>query len=69
MQSILLLLSSGLLKLILIASVIAFPIIIYGIDKWLDNFAYKIDQSWDLYILPIVALIIHFYQYNFHNDN
>jgi len=57
MQSIFLLLSSGFLKLILIASVIALPIIIYGIDKWLNNFAYRMDQSWDLYILPIVALI------------
>lgn len=56
-QNILLLLSSGFLKLILIASAIALPFIMYGVDKWLNNFAYKIDHSWDLYVLPIITLI------------
>lgn len=56
-QRILFLLTSGFLKLILIASIIALPIAIYGIDIWLNNFAYKIDQSWDLYIVPIAVLI------------
>jgi len=50
------LLSSGFLKLIIIASLIALPVIIYGIDKWLDNFAYKIDQSWDMYVFPTAPL-------------
>jgi putative ABC transport system permease protein len=31
---------------------------VYGIDIWLNNFAYKINQSWDLYVFPIVALIL-----------
>jgi len=57
-QSIILLLTSGFFKLILIASVIALPVIIYGIDTWLSNFAYKINPSWDLYLLPIIALIV-----------
>ena len=57
-QSILLLLTNGFLKLILIASLIALPIIVYGIDIWLNNFAYKINQSWDLFVVPIAALIL-----------
>ncbi|HEX5172187.1 MAG TPA: FtsX-like permease family protein, partial [Cyclobacteriaceae bacterium] len=57
-QNILLLLSRGFLKLIIIASVITLPIIIYGINKWLDNFAYKIDLSLDLYIFPIATLTL-----------
>ena len=57
LESILVLLTSGFLKLILIASIIALPITIYGINIWLNNFAYKINQSWDLYIIPIAVLI------------
>jgi putative ABC transport system permease protein len=57
-QSILLLLGNGFIKPILIASLIALPIIVYGIDIWLNNFAYKISQSLDLYLLPIVILIL-----------
>ena len=58
LENILLLLTCGFLKLILIASVIALPITIYGINIWLNNFAYKINQSWDLYFIPIAVLII-----------
>lgn len=55
--SILLLLTSDFLRLILIASIIALPITIYGINIWLSNFAYKINQSWDLYVIPMAILI------------
>ncbi len=58
MQNIIFLLTSGFFKLVLIASVIALPVIIYGIDTWLSNFAYKINPSWDLYLLPIFALVV-----------
>jgi putative ABC transport system permease protein len=57
LESILLLLTSGFLKLILIAGIIALPITIYGINIWLNNFAYRINQSWDLYIIPVIVLI------------
>jgi len=57
-QSILILLSGGFLKPILIASAIAVPIILYGTDPWLHIFAYKIDQSMDLYLLPIIVLMV-----------
>ena len=56
-QSILLLLTHGFLKLILIACVIVLPLFIYGINTWLDNFAYKISPSWDLYLIPVTVLI------------
>jgi len=57
-RSILILLSGGFLKPILIASVIAVPIVLYGIDTWLNTFAYKIDLSLDLYLLPVIVLIV-----------
>jgi putative ABC transport system permease protein len=56
-QSILFLLTSGFLRLILIAGIVALPVTIYGINIWLNNFAYKINQSWDLYAIPITVLI------------
>lgn len=56
-QSILFLVTSGFLRLILIAGIVALPITIYGINIWLTNFAYKINQSWDLYAIPIIVLI------------
>lgn len=57
LQSIFILLTSGFLRLILIAGIIALPITIYGINIWLNNFAYKVNQSWDLYAIPISVLI------------
>ncbi|QMU31207.1 ABC transporter permease [Adhaeribacter radiodurans] len=43
---IMLLLSRDFTKLILIAIVIACPIAWYGMNKWLQNFAYRIDINW-----------------------
>ena len=57
LQSILYLLTGGFLRLVLIASIIALPITIYGINIWLNNFAYKVNQSWDLYAIPIAVLV------------
>jgi putative ABC transport system permease protein len=57
LESILFLLMSGFLRIILLASIIALPITIYGINIWLNNFAYKINQSWDLYAIPVAVLI------------
>lgn len=39
-------LSKDFLKLVLIASVIAFPVAWWGMNKWLQIFAYRIDISW-----------------------
>ena len=45
--------------LIIISNVIALPIAFYGLNKWLQNFAYKIDFSIWLYLLSgFLALFI-----------
>jgi len=56
--SIMTLLSWQFFKLVLIASVIALPLTWYGIDSWLGNFAFRIGLQWDLFVVPVVVLII-----------
>ncbi len=55
---ILLLLSNDFIKLIFIAILIASPIGWYLTQNWLNGFAYKIDLSWQPFILATVFLVI-----------
>ncbi|HEV7781895.1 MAG TPA: ABC transporter permease [Chitinophagaceae bacterium] len=53
------LLSKDFLKLVLIALVIASPIAWYLMNKWLQDFAYRIHMSWWIFIAAgLVALLI-----------
>jgi putative ABC transport system permease protein len=52
-------LSADFLKLVMIASVIAFPIAWYFMNQWLMNFAYRVNISWWVFaIAAVVALLI-----------
>jgi len=54
-------LSKDFLKLVLIAAIIAFPVAWYSMNKWLLDFAYRINMSWWVFALAgIVALFIAF---------
>lgn len=45
--------------LIIIAIIIAWPIAYFTIDNWLENFAYRAQMGWDLFIYSsLVALLI-----------
>lgn len=58
-QSILLLLSKEFIKWIIIANVIAWPIAYYLMTYWLQNYAYRIELSWWIFILSGgIALLI-----------
>jgi len=46
------------LKLILIALVIGLPISYYIMDKWLMNFAYRINISWWLLVISSLTLVL-----------
>lgn len=47
------------LKLVLIASIIAFPIAWWAMNKWLQGFAYRISVSWWIFLVAaLVAVII-----------
>jgi putative ABC transport system permease protein len=55
------LISREFLLLVLIASIIAFPVAWYAMDNWLQDFAYRINIAWWVFILSgILALIIAF---------
>jgi len=53
--NILALLSGNFLKPVFIAIVIACPVAWYAMNKWLEDFAYKIDIGWGVF--AIAALI------------
>lgn len=53
------LLSRDFLKLVLLANVIAVPLAWYAMQKWLQDFAYKIEISWWVFALAgVFALLI-----------
>ena len=60
------LLSKDFLKLVIIASVIAFPIAWYAMHKWLLDFAYRISIGWWIFLLAgIIAILIAFITVSF----
>lgn len=50
LASVLSLLASGYLKLLLLANILAIPIVWYTIDNWLNNFSYRITLSAPMFI-------------------
>jgi putative ABC transport system permease protein len=55
------LLSKDFLKLVLVAVVLASPIAYYLMDKWLQDFAYRIEISWWVFALAgVLAVLIAF---------
>jgi putative ABC transport system permease protein len=66
-SSIFILLNKDFMKLVLIASVIAIPLAIFLMNNWLQNFAYKIEIHWWVFvgagfIASVIALLTVSYQ-------
>ncbi|MEO6638532.1 MAG: ABC transporter permease [Ginsengibacter sp.] len=58
-SSIVALLSKDFLKLVLIAAIIAFPVAWYTMTHWLQDFAYRVNIHWWVFIVsPFLALIV-----------
>ncbi len=51
-------LSKDFVKLVLIASIIAFPVAWWAMNKWLQSFAYRINISWLVFVAAGVLTIV-----------
>jgi len=51
-------LSKDFLKLILIATVLAFPIVWWTMNRWLDDFAYRIYIGADVFIIAAISILL-----------
>jgi len=61
------LLSKDFSKLVLMANVVAWPIAWYGMDKWLQSFAYRTEISLEIFLLSgLIAFIIALLTVSFH---
>lgn len=56
--SIITMLSKDFVKLVLISSAIAFPIAWWGMNKWLQDFAYRVNVGWWIFIVAGVAALL-----------
>ncbi len=52
------LLSNDFLKLVLLAIVIAWPLAWWGMNKWLEAFAYRIQIEWWVFVLAAIASVV-----------
>jgi putative ABC transport system permease protein len=56
--NILLLLSKDFIKLVLVANVVAWPLTYWGVHKWLENYAFRIEiDSW-LFLFPALLVLL-----------
>ncbi|HTE33743.1 MAG TPA: ABC transporter permease, partial [Chryseolinea sp.] len=56
--SILILFSRDFVKLLLIAYLIALPIVYFAVDKWLSTFAFHISPGWEIFLTPLLLLLL-----------
>jgi len=53
------LLSRHFIRLVLIANLIAWPLAFWSIHRWLEDYAYRVDMSWWIFVAAgVVALLI-----------
>ncbi|MCF0057940.1 ABC transporter permease [Dyadobacter sp. CY356] len=52
------LLSRDFLKLVFIAIVLSTPLAWYAMNKWLQNYAYRVDVSWKIFAIAAVTAIV-----------
>jgi putative ABC transport system permease protein len=57
-SNVVVLLSKDFLRLTLIAIVIAFPVAWYFMNKWLEDFAYRINITWTIFLIAGFGTLI-----------
>ncbi len=64
------LLSKDFIKLVLVSFVIAFPLGYYLMNKWLEDFAYRIEIHWSTFVMSgLITIIIAFITISFRSIN
>jgi putative ABC transport system permease protein len=51
------LLSKQFLLMVLVAGVVAIPIIKLSMEKWLENYPYRIEMTWWIYLIPVAMIL------------
>ena len=65
-SSVVTLLSKDFLKLTLIAAFVAFPIAWWWMNKWLEDFAYRININWTVFLIAgLCTLLIALFTVSF----
>jgi len=57
-QSVVVMLSKDFVKLTIVAAVIAFPVAWYFMNKWLEDFAYRINISWSIFLVAGLGTLL-----------
>ena len=57
-SSIMILFSKDFIRLVVVASLIAMPVVYFAANKWLENYAFHINLGWVIFIIPILLLLI-----------
>jgi putative ABC transport system permease protein len=52
------LISKDFVMLVVVASLIAFPLAWWALNKWMEDFAYRIDVPWWVFILATVITLV-----------
>ncbi len=67
-REIVLLLSKEFTKWILAANLIAWPLAYFMLNRWLDNFAFRINIKWDIFIFSgVLTAVIALFTVSFHS--
>ena len=56
--SIITMLSKDFIKLVLVSSAIAFPVAWWAMNRWLQDFAYRVDVGWWIFIVAGIAALL-----------
>ena len=57
-QSVVAMLSGEFVKMVLIATLIAFPVAWWAMTKWLEDFAYRINISWWMFVIAGITAVV-----------
>lgn len=58
MTNVISILSIDFVRLVVVASILSFPIAYFSVQKWLQGYAYRITPGWSQFILPALAIVL-----------